>query len=61
MDQNWNNKAIKANEIINYFMHKGATVSKSDFDWLIKSLTEYQEDLENLEEDIEALKKINKD
>lgn len=46
MEQNWNKKAIKANDIVNYFMHKGATISKTDFDWLIKCLTEFEEDLE---------------
>jgi hypothetical protein len=46
MEQNWNKKAMKANEIVNYFMHKGATISKTVFDWLIKCLTEFEEDLE---------------
>jgi len=52
MEENWNTRAIKANEIVNYFMHKGATISKADFDWAIKLLKEFEEQIENLDKEI---------
>ena len=30
-----------SNEIVNYFMHRGATVCKRDYDWLEQEIENY--------------------
>ena len=36
-----------SNEIINYFMHRGATVCKRDFEWLATKIENYGTDRVN--------------
>ena len=33
------NNNTTANNIVNYFMHRGAVISKKDFDWVIDELS----------------------
>jgi hypothetical protein len=35
----------RANDIVNYFMEKGAIVSKGDYDYVLKEFTESNQDL----------------
>lgn len=35
----------RANDIVNYFMEKGAVISKHDYDYVLKEFTESNQDM----------------